>query len=448
VSLLAGTLSAGRLPAQESPELDRLVREALERNPDVAAALARWRAAAERPEQVGSLPDPEFTAQVIRFRDRGIGIRSDGETWYMLRQSVPFPGKLGLRSRIARREAELAGEEFEAARLTLAEAVRLAAYRLLHAEVLEEITLVNQQLVERTLGIARARYEVGAAAQHELLLSRVEYARVANDLAELRRMRRDAVAELEALLGRRLEPDFTVPIRHESAIQTPLDADSLVALALVQRPEMRTAAITAARDTVALRLARKAYLPDLMVGLEYWVGEGENPSPLPDERYVFDVGLTIPWIWKGKHDAAVRQARADLVAGRRAFEGAANRVRREVEAAVAEVEAAAERTRNFQQSILPEAELNLESATEAYRTDRAGFLTVLDTQRSLNELRIAYHTTLVELLMAGARLDRAVGTPPPGPSAGGDREPPRPDGMDGDHQRQAEPGLTARGAAR
>jgi outer membrane protein TolC len=402
--------------------VEELVRQALQSNPDVAAALARWQATRERPEQVGTLPDPDFLAQVIRFRDRGLGVRGEGETWYMLRQQVPFPGKLGLRSDVARREAEVGREEVEAMRLDLVEAVRAAYYRLFHAEALEEITLVNQDLVDRTLGIAQARYEVGAAAQQELLLSRVEHARIANDLAELRRMRRDAVAEIEALIDRPLEPDFTVAMRHESPIPaTSLDVDSLVALASTQRPELRGARLAAARDTVALRLARKAYLPDFLVGLEYWVGEGENPSPLPDERYVLDVGFTVPWIWKGKHDAAVREARAELLASRHAFDDTANRVRREVEAALAEVEAAAERVRSFEASILPEAELNLESATEAYRTDRTGFLTLLDTQRSLNELRIAYHTTLVGLLIARARLDRAIGTPPP-VAAGEDRD--------------------------
>ena len=419
-------LRAGPTVAQQDgTDLDHLVARALAENPDVAAALARWQAARERPRQVGALPDPDFMAQVIRFRDRGIGIRSEGETWYMLRQALPFPGKLGLRSDVARREAQVTREEYETARLALVEAVRVAYYRLLHAEVLEEITLVNQQLVDRTLGIAQARYEVGAAAQQELLLSRVEHARIANDLAELRRMRRDAVAELGALLDRQLEPDFTVPIRHESGMPPrSLGVDSLVALALAQRPELRAARLAAARDTVALRLARKAYLPDLMVGVEYWVGEGENPSPLPDERYVLDVGLTIPWVWKGKHDAAVREARAELVASRHRFDDTANRVRREVEATLAEVEAAAERVLNFESSILPEAELNLESATEAYQTDRAGFLTLLDTQRSLNELRIAYHTARIELLIARARLDRALGTPaPPVVGEDGDRPP-------------------------
>jgi hypothetical protein len=96
-------LAPASAAAQAGPsQLDRLIAEALEKNPNVAAALARWDAAREQPAQAGSLPDPELMVQVIRFRDRGLGVRSEGETWYSLRQELPFPGKLGLRERVAR----------------------------------------------------------------------------------------------------------------------------------------------------------------------------------------------------------------------------------------------------------------------------------------------------------------------------------------------------------
>ena len=414
-------LAREAMPAQQAPsELDRLVREALASNPDVAAALARRDAARARPAREGGLPDPMLTSTVIRFRDRGVGVRGEGETWYALRQEIPFPGKLGLRAEAARREADVAEAELEALRLDLVEAVRVAFYRALHARGLEEIALANAQLVEGTLGVARARYEVGAGDQPDLLLARVERARIANDLAAYRAMRREALAELDALLGRpaALEPGQLVEPASPRPTPTP-DVDSLVARALAQSPELRAARLAASRDTLALRLAGKAYLPDFSVGLEYWVGEGENPEPLPDERYVLVAGLTLPWIWKGKHDAGVREARASLRAGESAVLETTNRIRSEVEAAAAVLDAAAEQVRTLEETILPEAVLNVEGAAEAYRTDRAGFLTLVDAQRSLNELRVAQHTALVELLTARARLDRALGEPPPEPGGDG-----------------------------
>jgi outer membrane protein TolC len=151
--------------------------------------------------------------------------------------------------------------------------------------------------------------------------------------------------------------------------------------------------------------------------LEYWTAQRDSPDPLPDERYVLDVGLTVPWLWTGKHKAGIRQARADVNTSRYAVEQEVNAIRRDVETAVAEVRAASDQVRSFQATILPEADLNLRSATEAYQTGETTFLTLLDSQRSLNALRIAYHTSRVELLMAWARLARAVGEPPGAVSA-------------------------------
>jgi outer membrane protein TolC len=100
-----------------------LIREALRRNPGIAAARSAWRAALARFPQETALEDPAL--------DTAIGPRSFGSDEVDpgfrvgLSQALPFPGKRALRGEVALAEAEASAQEYEEARLQLAGAACL-----------------------------------------------------------------------------------------------------------------------------------------------------------------------------------------------------------------------------------------------------------------------------------------------------------------------------------
>src|SRR5262245_13830487 len=95
-------------------ELSRegLVTSVLERNPSLDAARAAARAALARWPQETALPDPRFgyLARPRSFSSDEVDPAND----FMLEQSLPFPGKLGLRGERALAEAEAAQDEVTA----------------------------------------------------------------------------------------------------------------------------------------------------------------------------------------------------------------------------------------------------------------------------------------------------------------------------------------------
>lgn len=85
-----------------------LVNGLMQNNPEIQAARSRFEAATKRPSQVGTLPEP--TASYTNF---GVGhpfSRLNGSDFayqgFGVSQELPFPGKLGLASEQAKREAE------------------------------------------------------------------------------------------------------------------------------------------------------------------------------------------------------------------------------------------------------------------------------------------------------------------------------------------------------
>src|SRR5438105_4792937 len=91
-----------------------LFSDLLARNPQIQAARWRFEAATKRPSQAGTLPDPKASysnfgvghpwskLNASNFAYDGLGVS----------QELPFPGKLGLASEEAKREAESALQDY------------------------------------------------------------------------------------------------------------------------------------------------------------------------------------------------------------------------------------------------------------------------------------------------------------------------------------------------
>ena len=87
---------AGSAVAQAEGKLDlsQLVREALERNPEILAAQKKYEAARQRPAQEGALPDPMFSAgwnsSGNPLPGAGLGTEPVANIGAMLSQPLPY----------------------------------------------------------------------------------------------------------------------------------------------------------------------------------------------------------------------------------------------------------------------------------------------------------------------------------------------------------------------
>ncbi|MDP9053244.1 MAG: TolC family protein, partial [Acidobacteriota bacterium] len=90
--------------------LSELLAEAAHNNPEIAASMRAWRAAAQVPPQVSTLPDPQVTVQHVAVGSpRPFAGYSNSDFAYIgfgISQDIPYPGKLSLRAEAAQRDSE------------------------------------------------------------------------------------------------------------------------------------------------------------------------------------------------------------------------------------------------------------------------------------------------------------------------------------------------------
>jgi cobalt-zinc-cadmium efflux system outer membrane protein len=384
-----------------------LVAEAIEKNPEIAAAQKRSDAARQRPLQERSLPDPMISAGYNSsgrpWPGAGLGSEPTANLGFVVSQQVPYPGKLGLRASMAAREADAEVQQVEVVKRSVASRVRQAYYRLAYTYAISDVLDRDHDLLETLVKVSENRYSVGRAAQqdvikaqtqlsiHDLLFARVEQERATRE------------GELNALLARAVG----APVGRPADLQlTPFDMSlaALVSAGNAEAPALKRGQILIDRSLLAVDAARKEYKPDFSVSGGYY-NMGSMP-PMYEVR--FDVQIPLRRARRAaavaERVSGVQEARSTLDSARLTLQ---SRIQEDYQAALTAVRLA----RLYHDTVLPQARLTLESSMTSYQTGSVDFLSVVTNFGAVLEYEMAYFEELATYHTAASRLEEMTGTP-------------------------------------
>ena len=388
------------LPTSEI-HLPDLVREALERNPEVQMAARVVEAKHAHIPQAGALPDPvlmygvENEGRPVPFETLGTNGFSD--VYVGITQEIPFHGKRGLREKVASEEASAEEWAYERIRRRVAAQVAEAYYDLYATHAALGIVDESIKLLDQLTKVARARLAVGQASQQDVLDAEVELSRLEERKSSLERRRATTEAALQRLLLRTAPASLGRPA---PVLETPLAAtlDELLARAEEESPVVHEAETRTSKAERTVDLARKERLPDFGVKLAYYNRGGLDPW------YSFGGTLSLPIYAGRKQKQAILEANADLGAARSTREAAESEVRFEVTESYFMASTADRLLRLYDEGILKQARLSLDSAIAQYQVGKVDFLTLISSWRRLLDYNLAYHEQLAEHEKALARL--------------------------------------------
>lgn len=385
--------------------LEMALDEALQKNPTLIALRAQFEAARLRPAQERFLMPPTFEAQIWQWPINTLRPGEPTMLMFTAGQDIPGRGKRSARAAVMEREAAVAESEIAVRARDVVEEVKRVYADLFLARTHIDIHLANVDLLRQFADISAAKYATGGSSQQDVLKAVVELSKLHDDLIMMDERARLAEAELNTLLDR--PPDAPIgPIGapHERVI-LPASAE-LQRIALEQHPELRHTLLQRERGEASLTAARTEYKPDFFVGGGYFL------MPRDRDSWTASGGVTwptAPWA-RGRLDARVAEAEADIQAARAQERAIENAVRFAVQEAYVRVQSAAQRAALLRTSIVPQSEQTLEVSRIAYQADRVDFLALVDNQRMLLDVQLAYYRAVSDLEQAIADLERAVGT--------------------------------------
>lgn len=388
--------------------LSEAVKEALEKNPEVATLRERLRVMQARTRQASYLEDPELVLQAMGVPlatpfDLG---KSDSNT-IGIRQKLPFFGKLGLKEKIASQEAGMAEAQLRAKEREIISKVKTTYADLFMARKSAEILREQLEIMRSIAKATEARYQVGKVTQQDIFKSLLEQSQIMNQRVVAEQEAKTMEVRLNTLLSRATPSPIDIP--PELDIRDPsLTQERLEETAMSHRPELAEAERGLERAQRMYELADKnRKYPDFMLGWDY----SRMPTEMTKNRYQAMVNITVPFSpWTiGRRNEEVEEALAEIRGAKANREAMRNMTLMEIGEASAKVRAGRQSVELYREGLLSQAELSLSAAMSAYQSGRVEFVSLLEAERALREARMGYYRAQAAWMQSVADLERASG---------------------------------------
>ncbi len=381
--------------------LEDLFRVAELTNPNLAVARIEVQARTGRMEQAGLYPNPELSFEV---EEMSVDDPSFNKQKLALSQAVLIGGRRGAAVNAARAEVGQAGElALRERRNTLGRVHKWWADQIYFREVEAAFEELMAE-AERTLTIARTRYEAKAAPESHVTRALLEVYDLEVAQQEFERQWVRSTAEMKVLFG-----GVEVPTdRLNGTLDPDAEAASLppdTAVQMGDHPTLRAARLGVEAAEAMLTSAKKERIPDLNLFVAYG-----RARPIDESFVEGGISFALPLFHRNQGRVAET---ASLVAMARHEERIAAQ---ELEVALSTARwkhrTAHEQLDQLADRISPVAERALTQAQEAYRSGRLMFLELVDAQRTFNDVTLRTMDLRRDLALAEADLMSLLGAGP------------------------------------
>lgn len=324
-----------------------------------------------------------------------------GGTRYLLMQSLPWFGKLDLQSGIAKAQVAGARGQTAATWADLAGKIKSAYAMHYYLSVSIRLTRETLDLTSRLEKIAQTRYANGLGTQQEVIRAQIEKTDLQTMLIDLGNEQHHAHVILNGLLSRPADAELTAPLQLRplpAAAQMPSLEDRLRA----HNPQLQVARASINEAAMSRDLSYKNRYPGFTLG----VAPTQSGSSV--KSWDLMVEFNIP-LQQESRRSQEHEAQAKLAASTAREASLLNQMLSELSISVSGLEAARSTDGIIATSLLPQAELNFQSAMSGYTTGKVDFSTLLDTQRQILKARSQRIKAQYEAQLRLAEIERLIG---------------------------------------
>ena len=397
------------LLSQESKplNLDELVAESIQNNPQLRGARNHTAAARTKVDQSTSWDAPQIGLEFYQTPIQSFPnpIKNGMETDYFIQQMVPFPGKLSAMGKSAESNANMIEQEYRALERRMVRDLKSAYFELFHNQREIQINMENQDLMRKFTEISRKQYEVGMGQQADILRAQTELSTLTNQGVNLLKEKREVESMINTILSRPANaPLGNVPDVEIASPQWTFE--QLRPLALANRAEVKSMNFNIDMNKAELSGSRREYYPDIMARLMY-----KNMANTNDDFWSAMVGVNIPLaFWSsGKYTAKVEENELNVQKAEDDLASMTNMVSFEVQDALVKVQSNYNLVLLYKSSTVPQAEQTLQATLSAYQTGKTEFLMVIDASRMQLMAKLDYHMAVMSYMSSQAQLEQAVG---------------------------------------
>jgi outer membrane protein, heavy metal efflux system len=393
--------------------VDDLIRDAVDRHPDLEAAKLDVEAATARVKQAGLRPNPMLDLN----GQKALG--SDNNIMVGVTLPLDLNGRKEGRVGVAERELEMKRAQLADRERKLRGDLRAKAAEVLAARrnlgTVRDLLATNRRAVE----IVGARVREGAVPALDLNVQLVEANRLEASETLLASRLEILTLQLKTLAGVSVETPVNI-VGELTALGTVPEQSEGLRTATSQRPDLAVARAEVAAAAARVRREQAEGRWDASVNVGYQrqqmgfgvmgITDSGGTREVADTFHFFGAGVTITLPVRNRNQGNVAAARAETRASDRRRELIELTIRQEVQSAYGQYASAKRGVDLYERGVLDVARRNYEAIRRAYELGRGTLLDVIGEQRRYLEIETGYTDTLKQLYDAAAEIERATGT--------------------------------------
>jgi outer membrane protein len=410
--------------------LEKVIRIALQNNPDMDMAVARiqqseamldeamsafWPVISVYGEYLQGNAPSAYLFKTIDQRKLSPGTDFNNPGWFE-NYEVGIQGRLNLfnggrdylRKRMAETGLNISRLDRKTVQNGLVTSVIHAYYSVLAAERYVNISGDSVKTVKKELGLVSVRYEAGGALKSDVLSLKVALAQSREGLIRARNNHSLSVSSLANLLG--LHPDTPISLagKQQVPIKVPDLYEKALVMAMANRPELHRSRLQVVRSRMDLDVARSEYLPRLDAQMRTYF---DDPGLDFDwDRKNWTAGVILNWdVFTGfKRQSHVDRARAVLREMLAADRKATLAVQLQLKGAYMKYAEAKARW-NVSRASVAHSEESLRLVQKQYEGGSATITRYLETELARNRARLRTATAFYDREKTAAAIGRAMG---------------------------------------
>jgi len=400
-----GTAERKRTPTS----LRELVQEAEQKHPQIAASYHGWQAARNVPKQVSAFPETQVSVQQFSVGSpRPFAGYSNSDFAYIgfgASQDIPYPGKRGLRERVAEHETESIEAQADSVRKDVVGNLKMVYFRLAYIQQTLGVLQKSDELLNQVQQATEARYRVGQGNQQDVLKAQLQHTKILQAIAHHHQEEGLLEAQIKQLLGRAQEStDLVAETLTVRAL--PYSAAELMQRAREQNPDVQSKQASIRQQEAQVELAHKNFRPDFNVQYAY-----EHTGSQARDYYMATFGIRLPN--RERQRAELAEAQQNQERARQELDAESQRVLSEVQQQYIRAKTSEERLKIYSDGLVPQSEATFRSALSAYQSNRQDFESLLSGFLDVLNLDLEYRSELVEHESALAELERLAGVDVP-----------------------------------
>ena len=327
-----------------------------------------------------------------------------------LSERFPAPGEPAARAALAEGRVRLSERSVDEAATALRGEVRGRYWELALIRQQRELVRAHIEQTNDLVQAVRARYEVGAVAQHDLLQLELRRDRLAQQVLDLDQAETSLLALLNGALAR--DPATPIGTPERTPLATLPGTAEERRSGLADNPSVRLLEGRASVGRLEADRARVERAPEPSLWLGYRIRAPQDNGDPGTNFFTAGVSLPLPAAssrrWKAQELAAGERARA--------ADEASSATQLRLTAALAAAEArygrATARAATWSEQLVPAADATLRSTLSAYRVDRAGFSDLIRAEIELLDLQRELRRTEAEAAIARIEIETLLGWQP------------------------------------